>query len=115
MQNDKLRPKKYLTDALDAAENVQMDTLGMGAHLFFLNNIRWIAERGIEIIAEALKRSVAIEPGLAITELPKIFATRDKIVHEYDAVDPYLIHTIINRSIPKLIEELKDLLSGLEA
>jgi uncharacterized protein with HEPN domain len=82
---------------------------------FRFNNIKWIAERGIEIISEALKRACVIKPDLPISNLQKIFSTRNKIAHEYDLVDPNLLYNIVVKHIPILIEELKYLIQKLEA
>ncbi|MCY7293251.1 MAG: hypothetical protein LH615_13820 [Ferruginibacter sp.] len=54
---DKERLLKYLYDALSAAESISMDMEGLSVTNYHFNNIRWIAERGIEIISEALKRA----------------------------------------------------------
>ena len=71
-------------------------------------------ERGIEIISEALKRASVIENNLPLTDLSKIFATRNKIAHEYDIVDPYMLYNIVQKNIPILIRELKDYIELLE-
>ncbi len=44
----------------------------------------------------------------------KIFATRNKIAHEYDVVDTYLLYTIVQKNIPILILELKAYIEFLE-
>jgi uncharacterized protein with HEPN domain len=110
----KQRLLKYLQDALSAAQDVSMNTIGLGPQNYYYSNIKWIAERGIEIISEALKRSSVIYPDLPITDLQKIFATRNKIAHQYDIVDPLLLYNIVNKNIPVLIEELKSLIDKLE-
>lgn len=81
MQSDnRTRLLKYLNDALAAAEEVQINTVGLSEKNYYFNNIKWLVERGIEIISEALKRATVVEPDLnsIITDLPKIFATRNK-------------------------------------
>ena len=105
---------KYLTDALDAAEQIKMDTLGLSSKSFFTNNIKWLVERGIEIISEALKRASQIESKLPISDLHKIYATRNKIAHEYDIVDPNMLFTIVTKYIPVLIIELANYIKTLE-
>ena len=108
-----LRLIKYLYDALLAAEEVDTyKEVSLGN--FKYNTVKWIVERGIEIISEALKRALIIEPNLPITDLNKIFATRNKIAHEYDLVDPYQIYSIVKKNIPILIEELKKYIDKLE-
>ena len=104
----KERLLKYLYDALSAAENVTLDMEGISVRNYQFNNIRWIAERGIEIISEALKRANFLVNDMPISNLTKIFATRNKIAHEYDLVDPNLIYTIVIKYLPILIEELKE-------
>ena len=69
---------KYLYDALLAADELETYS-GLNPSKFAVNNVKWIAERGIEIISEALKRAQKIEPNLEISNLYKIFATRNKI------------------------------------
>jgi uncharacterized protein with HEPN domain len=112
--DDRLRLLKYLQDALSAANEIDMDTAGLSPQNFYFNNIKWIAERGIEIISEALKRAIVIEPDLPITDLNKIFATRNKIAHEYDIVDPLQLYNIVTKNIPLLIDELKAIIEKID-
>lgn len=69
--DEKERLLKYLQDALSAADEIYMDTVGLGSQNFYFNNIKWIVERGIEIISEALKRAIVIDPNLPISDLNK--------------------------------------------
>jgi uncharacterized protein with HEPN domain len=110
---DRERLLKYLYDALSAAEEVVMNTLELSLRNYYYINIRWIAERGIEIISEALKRANKIQNELPISNVTKIYATRNKIAHEYDLVDPNLIYTIVIKYLPILIEELKVLIEQI--
>lgn len=105
---------KYLNDALIAAENIRESTLELSVSNYYFTNTKWIIERGIEIISEALKRAMSINPEINITDLYKIFATRNKIAHEYDLVDPYQLYNIVQKHIPILIEELKSMIIKLE-
>ncbi len=111
---NKIKLLKFLDDALNAAEEIELNTLGLSLKSYKFSNIKWIAERGIEIVSEALKRASIIETNLPITDMNKIFATRNKIAHEYDVVDPYLLYTIVQKNIPILIKELKTYIEFLE-
>ncbi|MDQ6610616.1 MAG: DUF86 domain-containing protein [Bacteroidota bacterium] len=117
MQPDEVsRLLKYLNDALSAAEEIEINTIGLSERNYYFNNIKWIVERGIEIISAALKRANLIDPtlNLAITNQSKIFATRNKIAHEYDVVDPLQLYNIVVKNIPILIGELKTIIEKLE-
>ncbi len=112
--NEQLRLLKYLGDALSAAHEIQVHTIGLSERNFFQTNIKWLVERGIEIISEALKRPRTIQPNLAISDLNRIFATRNKIAHEYDIIDPLQLYNIASKNIPLLIEELKLFIEKIE-
>ena len=88
---NKERLLKYLYDAQSAIESIFIEVEGLSVRNYEHNNIRWIVERGIEIISEALKRSSLLYNDIPISNLTKIFATRNKIAHEYDLVDPNLL------------------------
>ena len=105
---------KYLQDALSAAQSVEADTLELSVKSYHFNNIKWLVERGIEIISEALKRAASLYPDLPISDLYKIYATRNKIAHEYDIVDPYQLYNIVNKNIPVLIKELTLFIEKIE-
>ena len=67
-------------------------------------------ERNLEIIGEALNRILKVEPQIGISDSRRIVDTRNRIIHGYDSVSPDIVWLIIVRSLPKLQEEVKDLL-----
>jgi uncharacterized protein with HEPN domain len=111
---EKLKLLKYLQDALSAAQTIELGTTGLSVQNYYFNNIKWIVERGIEIISESLRRASSIEPDLLITDIHKIYATRNRIAHEYDIVDPNQLYNIVNKNIPVLISELKKIITKIE-
>lgn len=71
---------------------------------------RKAVERNIEIIGEAMDRILKIDPNIQITESRKIVDTRNRIIHGYDVVSDDVIWLIVNKSLPILEQEVKDLL-----
>lgn len=68
-------------------------------------------ERHIEIIGEATKRLLELNPEIAITNARKIINTRNKITHGYDEIENSEIWNIIINHLPKLKTEAESLLS----
>jgi len=69
-------------------------------------------ERNIEIIGEAMDRIIKINPSIQITDSRKIVDTRNRIIHGYDTVSSDVIWLIVNRYLPILEEEVKQLLKA---
>jgi uncharacterized protein with HEPN domain len=67
-------------------------------------------ERNIEIIGEALNRILKETPDIAISDSRKIVDTRNRIIHGYDSITPDILWLIIKRSLPKLQNEVSELL-----
>lgn len=66
-------------------------------------------ERNIEIIGEAMRRVLKVEPNIKISDTRKIVDTRNRIIHGYDSVSDEIIWLIVTRYLPKLLEELRQL------
>ena len=115
-EDSNVRLLKYLNNALAAAQEIEISTTGLSERNFYFNNIKWLVERGIEIISEALKRATAIDYSLndKITDLHKIYGTRIKIAHHYDIVDPLPLYNIVIKNIPVLIGEPTTLIENIE-
>lgn len=48
-------------------------------------------ERNVEIIGEAANRILKLQPDFQITDIKKIVATRNRIIHGYDSVSDEII------------------------
>jgi uncharacterized protein with HEPN domain len=68
-------------------------------------------ERNVEIIGEAANRILKQQPDIKITDIKKIIDTRNRIIHGYDSVSDDVIWSIVVKHLPKLEEEINDLLS----
>lgn len=102
--------KKYLEDILTSISNIEMSTIGLNASDYNSYEVSWIVQRGIEIIAEALKRIVSNDPSVNISGLQKIISTRNKITHEYDVVDNLQLYIIVSKHLPILKKEIFEIL-----
>jgi uncharacterized protein with HEPN domain len=67
-------------------------------------------ERNIEIIGEAVNRILKRDKKFQFNNAQKIIGTRNRIAHTYDKISDDLIWSIIINSLPKLKEEVEDLL-----
>lgn len=71
---------------------------------------RKAVERNIEIIGEAMGMILKINPDFKITDSRKIVDTRNRIIYGYDSVSDDVIWLIVNRYLPILEKEVKELL-----
>ena len=67
-------------------------------------------ERNIEIIGEAVNRILKKDKYFNLENAQKIIGTRNRIVHGYDKISDDLIWSIVINNLPKLKEEVQDLL-----
>jgi len=67
-------------------------------------------ERNLEIIGEAVNRILNKVPEFTLTNSRKIIDTRNRIIHGYDTVSDDVIWGIIIRHLPRLRDEVEDLL-----
>lgn len=64
-------------------------------------------ERELEIIGEAIRNSIEIQPDIPISSSKKIIGLRNIISHAYDSIEAELLWGIIQRDIPLLSEEIQ--------
>ncbi|MBU3658379.1 MAG: DUF86 domain-containing protein [Flavobacteriales bacterium] len=64
-------------------------------------------ERDLEIIGEAVKKMVEIDPQINISSAKNIIGLRNVISHAYDSIEPEMIWGIIQSNIPLLSDEIK--------
>ena len=67
-------------------------------------------ERNVEIIGEAANRILKQVPNIEITDIKRIIDTRNRIIHGYDSVSDEIIWSIVVKNLPKLNEEIMELL-----
>lgn len=68
-------------------------------------------ERNLEIIGEAMKRILEKNSDFKLTNARKIVDTRNRIIHGYDSVSDDVIWSIVINHLPKLKEEVNQLLN----
>ncbi len=105
--------KKYLYDVKVSIESINQYLEGKRNYLEYLNNrqLRKAIERELEIIGEATIRLRRIDPEFPIEEIPAIKALRNRIAHEYDAIDNERIWSVVNNSLPELLQKVEKLLA----
>ena len=69
-------------------------------------------ERNIEIIGEAMKGLLILNPNIQITDARRIVDARNKIIHGYDEIENTQIWNIIINHLPILRIEAENLLSN---
>ena len=99
---------KYIEDMLKAIRLIESF---MGKRLSFSRyqkdiKTKFAIERNLEIIGEALNKALKRQPDLSITSAHQIIATRNRLIHTYDAIDDYIIWEIITTHLPTLKSEL---------
>jgi uncharacterized protein with HEPN domain len=70
---------------------------------------RRAVEREFEIIGEAMNRINKLYPDLKISNKRQIIDMRNKVIHGYDMVDDFIIWGTIERFLPKLKLEIRDI------
>jgi len=68
-------------------------------------------ERDLEIIGEAIRKIIEIDPTISISSAKLIIGLRNIISHAYDSVEPEMIWGIIQKNIPILSVEIKKIKS----
>ena len=111
MNDDKIA--KFLYDILVCTERVESFFEG-GPKIFedFNKNymMRQAVERNIEIMGEAMKNILQIDPDIRITNARKIVDARNYIIHAYDSLSADILWSIVINHIPLLHDEVKMLL-----
>jgi uncharacterized protein with HEPN domain len=106
---------KRLRDALDAITAVEGFLAHQSQDEFLSSDMLQAAvERKFEILGEALKKAAEVDASIEqlIPELRQIVATRNRIIHVYDAVDHLLLWDVVQTELPGLKARLQQVLAG---
>ena len=100
--------KKYLFDVSTAINSIENY---IGSPKMFANyeknrQLQQAVERNLEIIGEATKRILEIEPNINISNARRIVSARNRIIHGYDDIDNTEIWSIVINSLPILKKEI---------
>jgi len=103
--------KKYLFDISSAINSIEeyIGTPKIFANYERNRQLQQAVERNLEIIGEATKRILDIDPNIKISNARKIIGARNRIIHGYDDIDNTEIWSIVINSLPILKKEIDDL------
>lgn len=106
--------KKLLLDVLESGKSIRGWCEGKTFRDYESNRqFRRAVEREFEIIGEALNRLADSDPATAamIPELPRIVGFRNRIIHGYDTIDDATVWGVIERYLPKLLQQVEQLVA----
>ena len=103
--------KKYLFDISSAISSIEeyVGTPEIFANYERNRQLQQAVERNLEIIGEATKRILEIDPSINISNARKIIGARNRIIHGYDDIDNTEIWSIVINSLPILKKEIEEL------
>ncbi len=106
----------WLEDILISIERIKKHIEGIASYTEFKKNQLVIdaTERNLEIIAEALKKAVRLEPELPISQIKKNIGLRNIINHVYYEIQYDKIWVILTKDLLVLESEIKKILEDYE-
>lgn len=107
--------RKYLEDMLLSIEIIEEHLIGIESLLEYESDQKTIdsVERRLAIIGEALFKADKIDESLAVSDKKRIIGLRHILVHDYDLIDDSTIWLIVQRSLPLLKSELKQIMDSI--
>jgi len=106
------RVRTLLEDIKLRIESIDVHLQGKRNFLIYEKNITMqrSVERELEIIGEAMKRLLELDPEIQITNPKGVVNFRNRISHGYDTIDDYIVWGIITRHLAPLKSEVESLL-----
>ena len=106
----------WLEDALLSIERIKHHTKDITSVSEFVSNtlVTDATERNLEVIAEAVKNAIHLEPQLPISNYRKIINLRNIISHQYYTVEHTRVWMILKEDIPVLEKEVRAILEDYE-
>lgn len=107
----------YLQDVLDAINDMQSCFIDFpNRYDLFEKDImrKCVVERKTEIMGEAINRIRKIDPTVEIPNARAIIATRNRIIHAYDNVQPTFLWGLVTRHIPELKKDIERIIVEYE-
>ncbi len=106
------KEKKYLLDIIMAIQEIENFFGGTYNFDEFKSNsmLKSAVERQLITVGEAMNRLLAINPSIVITSARNIVQFRNKVTHEYDAVDDVITWAVVVNHLPVLKREINNFL-----
>jgi uncharacterized protein with HEPN domain len=115
MNTNKVRVR--LGDILLAIQRLELIVVGLDFETFNLSfEKQWLVDRGVEIVSEASRHipdeMCAAYPAVSWKDIKSI---GNRLRHEYNKVDPFIMWTIAIKHMPQLKPVIVDMLATLDA
>lgn len=107
-----------LQDVLDAINDMQscFEDFPNRYDLFEKDIMRrCVVERKVEIMGEALNRIRKVCPAFEVPNGKQVIATRNRIIHAYDNVQPDFLWLLVIRHVPELKKDIERLIADYDA
>jgi uncharacterized protein with HEPN domain len=108
--------RKFLFDIAEACELIESFQSGASLGDYMSSPmLRSAIERQLEIIGEALRCALELDPDLsqAISAHRRIIGLRNRLAHAYSSVRPEVIWGIVQYNVELLHQEVQNLLDSL--
>ena len=108
-----LEVRKYLFDISQACDLLLQFTKGKSFADYSADPLlRSAGERQFEVLGEARKQALRMEPGLTrrISDTKRIIAFRNRLIHGYASVSDELVWGVVEANLPTLRREVEALL-----
>ena len=102
-------PLKYILDVQSVIQEIETVKQRCGNNFNQFKSdilLQRVVERDLEIIGEAIRKILEIQPSAQITAAKNIIGLRSIISHAYDSIEPEMIWGIIQNNVPALAEEI---------
>ena len=108
---------KHLQDIINAIYDIEriFDGYPMQFEVFEKDDLRrWAVERKTEIMGEAMTRIRKHNPEFMIPNGHGVIATRNRLIHSYEYVEPSFLWSLVIRHIPQLKQDILQLIEEAE-
>jgi len=108
--------RKYLFDIREACELLLRFTAGKTFSDYSTDPmLRSAVERQFEIIGEALRQALQLDPSLStrISNTDRIIAFRNRLIHGYASIADEIVWGILEANLPTLQKEVSTLMREL--
>ena len=109
---------KHLQDVLNAVADLEkiFKDYPMRYDVFEKDDLRrWAVERKTEIMGEAMTRIRKHNPEFLIPNARGVIATRNRLIHSYEYVEPSFLWTLVIRHIPQLKKDIEEIIQKHES